>query len=167
MSHPGKPVEDLSPEEAAAELAALSKEIAEHDRRYHAEDAPTISDAEYDALRLRNAAIEAAFPELVRTDSPSIAVGAAPSGAFAQVRHAKPMLSLDNVFSDADVLDFVASVRRFIALPVGEALVVTAEPKIDGLSMSLRYERGELVTAATRGDGETGENVTANVRTID
>lgn len=167
MSITRKPVEELTPQEAAEELAALAAEIAEHDRRYYAEDAPTISDADYDELRLRNAAIEAAFPELIRSDSPSRAVGTAPTGTFGQVRHSRPMLSLDNVFSDADARDFVASVRRFLSLSGGEELVFTAEPKIDGLSMSLRYERGELVTAATRGDGETGENVTANVRTID
>ncbi len=166
MPQPQKPVEDLTLEEAAAELAALAAEIAEHDRRYYAEDAPSISDADYDALRLRNVAIEAAFPELVRADSPSKSVGVAPSGTFAQVRHARPMLSLDNVFSDGDVVDFVASVRRFLAFPEERELVFTAEPKIDGLSMSLRYERGELASAATRGDGETGENVTANIRTI-
>ena len=166
MPQPQKPVEDLTLEEAAAELAALAAEIAEHDRRYYAEDAPTVSDADYDALRLRNAAIEAAFPELVRADSPSVSVGVAPSGTFAQVRHARPMLSLDNVFSDGDVQDFVVSVRRFLNLRADEELAFTAEPKIDGLSMSLRYEGGELVTAATRGDGETGENVTANIRTI-
>ena len=167
MSRSPKPVESLSAEEAAEELAALAVEIAEHDRRYHREDAPTISDAEYDALRLRNAEIEAAFPELMREDSPSAAVGAAPSGAFGQVVHARPMLSLDNVFSDEDVRDFVASVRRFLALPAEGELAFTAEPKIDGLSMSLRYEKRELVTAATRGDGSTGENVTANIRTLD
>jgi len=166
MPQTAKPVEDLTPQEAAEELAALAAEIAAHDRRYYAEDAPTVSDAEYDALRLRNAEIEAAFPELVRADSPSTSVGAAPSGTFAQVRHARPMLSLDNVFSEADLRDFVASVRRFLALADDRELSFTAEPKIDGLSMSLRYEEGELVTAATRGDGETGENVTANVRTI-
>jgi DNA ligase (NAD+) len=166
MSITRKPVEELTPQEAAEELAALAAEIAEHDRRYYAEDAPTISDADYDELRLRNAAIEAAFSELIRSDSPSRAVGTAPTGTFGQVRHSRPMLSLDNVFSDADARDFVASVRRFLSLSGGEELVFTAEPKIDGLSMSLRYERGELVTAATRGDGETGENVTANVRTI-
>jgi len=166
MSSSRKPVEDLSAEEAAAELAALAAEIGEHDRRYHAEDAPTISDADYDALRLRNAAIEAAFPELMRDDTPSAAVGATPSGAFAQVRHARPMLSLDNVFSDQDVGDFVGSVRRFLAMGDGQQIAFTAEPKIDGLSMSLRYERRRLVTAATRGDGATGENVTANIRTI-
>jgi DNA ligase (NAD+) len=161
-----KPVEELTPQEAAEELAALAAEIAGHDRRYYEHDAPTVSDADYDALRLRNAAIEAAFPELVREDSPSRSVGAAPSGAFAQVRHARPMLSLDNVFADADVEDFVTSVRRFLNLRPDEPLAFTAEPKIDGLSMSLRYENRVLVTAATRGDGETGENVTANIRTI-
>src|SRR5690606_34882270 len=166
MSFSRKPVEDLTPQEAQEELAALAVEISEHDRRYHQEDAPTISDADYDALRLRNAALEAAFPELQRADSPSKAVGAAPSGTFSQVRHARPMLSLDNVFSDDDATDFVASVRRFLAYSAGQELTFTAEPKIDGLSMSLRYEQRKLVTAATRGDGTTGENVTANVKTI-
>lgn len=161
------PVETLTQEEAAAELKRLAAEIASHDQRYHAEDAPTVSDAEYDALKLRNAAIEARFPELIREDSPSRRVGAAPSATFAQVPHAKPMLSLDNVFSDGDVADFVTSVRRFLSLSPDAELVFTAEPKIDGLSMSLRYERGRLVTAATRGDGTTGENVTANIRTIE
>jgi DNA ligase (NAD+) len=162
-----KPAAELLEEEAREELARLAAEIAEHDRRYHAEDAPSISDAEYDALRRRNAEIEARFPELVRQDSPSLQVGATPSGAFGKVVHARPMLSLDNVFSDADVRDFVASVRRFLSLSPDDELVFTAEPKIDGLSMSLRYERGKLVTAATRGDGTTGENVTANIRTIE
>jgi DNA ligase (NAD+) len=161
-----KSVEQLTAEEAVEELARLAKEIAEHDRRYHGEDAPTISDAEYDALRIRNAEIEARFPELVRDDSPSLKVGALPSGAFGPVTHARPMLSLDNTFSDDNVRDFVASVRRFLSWPPEQELVFTAEPKIDGLSMSLRYERGRLVTAATRGDGTTGENVTANIRTI-
>ena len=161
-----KSIDDLTEAEAAAELEKLAREIAEHDRRYHAEDAPIISDAEYDALRLRNAAIEAKFPELVREDSPSLKVGAAPAGAFGKIVHSRPMLSLDNAFSDQDVIDFVASVRRFLALPADRELVFTAEPKIDGLSMSLRYENRRLVTAATRGDGTTGENVTANIRTI-
>lgn len=161
-----KPVDALTQSEAAAELERLAKEIAEHDRRYYAEDAPTVSDADYDALRIRNAEIEARFPELVREDSPSLKVGTAPSGAFGKVVHAVPMLSLDNTFSDGDVRDFVASVRRFLALPADRSLVFTAEPKIDGLSMSLRYENRRLVTAATRGDGTTGENVTANIRTI-
>ena len=160
------PIESFTQEQAAEELARLAAEIAGHDRRYHGEDAPTISDADYDALRRRNAAIEAHFPELIREDSPSRGVGTAPSGTFSQVTHAKPMLSLDNVFSDGDVEDFVGSVRRFLALPADAELVFTAEPKIDGLSMSLRYEEGRLVTGATRGDGTTGENVTANIRTI-
>ncbi len=163
---PDKPVDSLTASEAEAELARLAVEIAEHDRRYHAEDAPTVSDAEYDALRIRNAAIEARFPELMREDSPSLKVGAAPSGAFGKVVHAVPMLSLDNAFSDDDVRDFVASVRRFLAWPADREIVFTAEPKIDGLSMSLRYENRRLVTATTRGDGTTGENVTANIRTM-
>lgn len=167
MSLAEKPVDQLTQEEAADELARLAAEIAEHDRRYHLEDQPVISDADYDALRARNALIETRFPSLVREDSPSRSVGAAPSTTFAPVRHARPMLSLDNVFSDEDVVDFVASVRRFLALPDDAELVFTAEPKIDGLSMSLRYEKGRLVTAATRGDGTTGENVTANIRTLD
>ncbi|MEQ1943017.1 NAD-dependent DNA ligase LigA [Mesorhizobium sp. VNQ89] len=160
------PVETLTQEDAAAELKRLADELAAHDRRYHGEDAPTVSDAEYDALKLRNAQIEALFPELIREDSPSRRVGSAPSTAFAQVQHSVPMLSLDNVFSDEDVADFVGSVRRFLSLAPDAGLVFTAEPKIDGLSMSLRYERRKLVTAATRGDGATGENVTANIRTI-
>lgn len=161
-----KPVDALTEAEAVAELERLAGEIAEHDRRYYAEDAPTVSDAEYDALRIRNAEIEARFPQLVREDSPSLKVGTAPSGAFGKVVHAVPMLSLDNTFSDEDVRDFVVSVRRFLALPADRELVFTAEPKIDGLSMSLRYENRRLVTAATRGDGATGENVTTNIRTI-
>ncbi|MGB3832027.1 MAG: NAD-dependent DNA ligase LigA [Mesorhizobium sp.] len=163
---PQKPVESLTPSEAEAELARLAREIAEHDRRYYSEDAPTVSDAEYDALRIRNAEIEARFPELVRADSPSLKVGVAPTSVFGKVVHAVPMLSLDNTFSDEDVRDFVASVRRFLAWPADRNLVFTAEPKIDGLSMSLRYEDRRLVTAATRGDGTTGENVTANIRTV-
>ncbi|MHB2264328.1 NAD-dependent DNA ligase LigA [Aliihoeflea sp. PC F10.4] len=166
MSRSIKSVDDLTPEEAAEELAFLSAEIARHDEAYHSKDAPEISDADYDALRQRNAAIEARFPELVREDSPSLRVGAEPAGAFTSVRHSRPMLSLDNVFSDSDLADFVQSVRRFLSLKPEDEIVFTAEPKIDGLSMSLRYENGELVTAATRGDGTTGENVTANIRTI-
>jgi len=166
MPKPETPVETLTQQAAAAELERLAAEIASHDQRYHAEDAPTVSDAEYDALKLRNVAIEVRFPELIREDSPSRRVGAAPSATFAQVQHAKPMLSLDNVFSDEDVVDFVTSVRRFLSLSSDAELVFTAEPKIDGLSMSLRYENRRLVTAATRGGGTTGENVTANIRTI-
>ncbi len=167
MSTPAKPIDSLTQEEAAAELDRLAGEIARHDKLYHQKDAPEISDAEYDALRQRNAEVEARFPELIREDSPSKAVGAAPSTTFAPVQHTRPMLSLDNVFSDEDVVDFVASVRRFLNLKSEDEIVFTAEPKIDGLSMSLRYEKGRLVTAATRGDGTTGENVTANIRTID
>ena len=166
MAKSPKSVDDLTPDEASDELTQLAAEIARHDALYHGKDAPEISDADYDALRQRNAAIEARFPELVRADSPSLNVGAEPAGAFTPVRHSRPMLSLDNVFSDDDVTDFVQSVRRFLSLKPDDELVFTAEPKIDGLSMSLRYENGNLVTAATRGDGTTGENVTANIRTI-
>jgi len=165
-SAPKQPAEDLSEAEAKAELARLAREIAHHDERYHAEDAPEISDADYDALRQRNAAIEARFPDLVRADSPSKRVGVAPVEAFGKVRHEVPMLSLGNAFADEDVTDFVARVRRFLGLGGDESVAVTAEPKIDGLSISLRYERGRLVQAATRGDGSEGENVTANVMTI-
>ena len=160
-------VEQLSKAQAAQELARLAREIAHHDRLYFLHDRPEISDAEYDALVRRNAAIEARFPDLVRADSPSRRVGAAPAETFAKVRHRVPMLSLDNAFGPEDIRDFVDSVRRFLRLDENTPLEMTAEPKIDGLSISLRYERGELMTAATRGDGTTGENVTANVRTID
>ncbi|MFA7415047.1 MAG: NAD-dependent DNA ligase LigA [Rhizobium sp.] len=159
-------VGDLTEAQAAAELERLAKEIAHHDVLYHGKDRPEISDADYDALKLRNDAIEARFPGLVRDDSPTLRVGAAPAATFAQVRHAKPMLSLDNVFSDEDVTDFVASVYRFLGHLPDNSIAFTAEPKIDGLSMSIRYENGRLVTAATRGDGTTGENVTANILTI-
>ncbi|MCW2307024.1 NAD-dependent DNA ligase LigA [Rhodobium gokarnense] len=162
-----KPVEELTEEEAAAELARLAEEIAGHDRRYYLDDQPSVSDADYDALRRRNQAIEEAFPELKREDSPTERVGAAPTGAFSKVRHAVPMLSLDNAFYDEDVADFAARVRRFLGLSADEELAFTAEPKIDGLSLTLRYENRKLVVAATRGDGTEGENVTANARTID
>lgn len=159
-------VEDLSPDQAAEELAALAAEIAEHDRHYHQEDAPVISDADYDALRRRNEAIELRYPDLVREDTPSVSVGSAPSEKFGKVRHAVAMLSLGNAFDGEDVADFDKTIRRFLSLGDDAALAFTAEPKIDGLSISLRYEHGELVMAATRGDGAEGENVTANVRTI-
>ena len=152
--------------EAAAELARLTAEIAHHAKAYHTDDAPEISDAAYDALVRRNAAIEAAFPQLVRADSPSTKVGAAPAAHLAKVRHAKAMTSLDNAFSDEEVAEFVARIRRYLRLADEEAVALTAEPKIDGLSCSLRYEGGRLVQALTRGDGVTGEDVIANVRTI-
>jgi DNA ligase (NAD+) len=160
------PVTKLSEADAAAELERLATEIAEHDRRYFAEDAPSISDADYDALKKRNAAIEAKFPHLVRADSPSRKVGAAAADKFAKVKHGAPMLSLDNAFEDEDVSEFVERIRRFLALPTSEELAFTAEPKIDGLSASLRYEDGKLVRGATRGDGAVGEDVTANLRTL-
>jgi DNA ligase (NAD+) len=161
-----KPVEKLSEEEAAAELARLAEEIAEHDRRYYQEDAPTISDAAYDALRLRNETIEVRFPALKRSDSPSARIGAAPSGRFAEVRHSVPMLSLENAFDEDDVRDFLNQMYRFLGRSRDDPIALTAEPKIDGLSMSLRYEQRRLVLGLTRGDGVSGEDVTANVRTI-
>jgi DNA ligase (NAD+) len=152
--------------EAAAELETLAAEIARHNRLYHTDDAPEISDADYDALMRRNTAIEAAFPHLVRDDSPSKLVGSAPAGHLAKVRHAQAMMSLDNAFSDEDVIEFVLRVRRFLKLGEDDRVALTAEPKIDGLSCSLRYENRKLVLAATRGDGQVGENVTPNVLTI-
>src|SRR6185437_2540873 len=157
-----KPVEQLTATEAKAQLKALAAEIAYHDKLYHQKDAPEISDAEYDDLRQRNRAIELRFPELVRADSPSKRVGAAPATGFAKVRHPHAMLSLDNAFSEEDVRDFFRGIRNFFRAPQDIARVeedkiaVMAEPKIDGLSCSIRYEKGVLVLAATRGDGVTG-----------
>lgn len=159
-------VDGLTETEAAAELARLAAEIARHDRAYHELDVPEITDAEYDALRRRNAAIEARFPELIRPDSPSRRVGAAPEGGFAKVRHRVPMLSLDNAFDADDFAEFCARARRFLGLAAEAPLPFVAEPKIDGLSISLLYERGRFVRGATRGDGTEGEDVTANLRTL-
>jgi DNA ligase (NAD+) len=159
-----KPVDKLTDKEAAAELERLAAEIARHDALYYAEAAPELTDAEYDALRKRNTALEARFPALVRGDSPSSRVGAAAAEKFGKVRHAVPMLSLDNAFDAEDAHAFVARVQRFLNL--GAPPVITAEPKIDGLSASLRYENGVFVQGATRGDGREGEDVTANLRTI-
>jgi DNA ligase (NAD+) len=159
-------VDRLTADQAAAEHEDLGARIAEADRLYHGEDNPAISDAEYDGLRRRYEAIEAQFPELATAESLSNRVGAAPSEKFAKVRHRVPMLSLSNAFSDEEVEEFVARIRRFLGLSAGAELILTAEPKIDGLSCSLRYEAGRLVVAATRGDGAEGEDVTANVRTI-
>ena len=156
----------MTPRQAEREHARLEAEIKQHDEAYYQKDAPTVSDAEYDALRRRYEAIEAKFPDLRTLQSLSLKVGAAPSRGFAKVRHAVPMLSLNNAFGPEDVEDFVARIRRFLNLKDDEALKFTAEPKIDGLSMSLRYEDGALVTGATRGDGAEGEDVTANIRTL-
>ena len=161
-----RPVDKLTESEAAAELEHLATEIGQHDLLYYQSDAPEISDADYDALRQRNEAIEARFPALVRADSPSHRVGAPASETFAKVRHRVPMLSLGNAFDDEEVAEFAVRVRRFLSLKADDPLAFTAEPKIDGLSISIRYEKGRFVEAATRGDGAEGENVTANVRTI-
>lgn len=159
-------IDAMTPRQAKREHARLQAEIAEHDKRYYQDDAPTVSDAEYDALRRRYNAIEQKFPDLVTQGSLSLTVGAAPARGFAKVRHTVPMLSLDNAFSEEDVADFVERIRRFLKLADDEPITFLAEPKIDGLSMSLRYEDGELVRAATRGDGTEGEDVTANIRTL-
>jgi DNA ligase (NAD+) len=160
-------VSDLTRAQAKVEHMRLALEIEGHDKAYYQEDAPKVSDAEYDALRQRFNAIERRFPELVSAESPSQKVGAAPSGKFKKVRHAVPMLSLDNAFAEGDVIDFVGRICRFLKISEDERIDFSAEPKIDGLSMSLRYEDGELVTAATRGDGAEGEDVTANIRTLE
>lgn len=162
--------DNLTEMEAAAELERLAAELAAHDQAYHTDDAPVIPDAEYDALRRLNDAIEAKFPDLVREDSPSRQVGAAPAAGFAKVTHARPMLSLGNVFSEEELRDFVDGLRRFLKeLRDDPAIAIefVAEPKIDGLSISLRYENGKFVTGATRGDGAVGEDVTENLRTVD
>ena len=159
-------VADLTKAQAKVELTRLALELAGHDKRYYQDDAPSVTDAEYDELRKRFNAIEIRFPEFVTSNSPSQKVGAAPSGRFKKVRHAVPMLSLDNAFAEEDVLEFVGRIRRFLKLGDDERIDFSAEPKIDGLSMSLRYEGGELATAATRGDGAEGEDVTANIRTL-
>jgi len=160
------PVGNLSDKQAKAEHARLHAELSGHDKRYYQDDKPTVTDAEYDALRRRYGEIEDRFPELKTLESLSLKVGAAPTGRFAKVRHAVPMLSLDNAFSEEDVTRFVDRIRRFLKLDADEPLAFTAEPKIDGLSMSLRYEKGALATAATRGDGTVGEDVTANIKTL-
>src|SRR5256714_9019259 len=159
-------VDALTPAQGKAEHARLEAELKKHDEAYHQRDAPIISDAEYDTLRRRYEAIEARFPDLRTLESLTRKVGAAPARCFAKVRHAVPMLSLQNAFGEEDVADFVGRIRRFLNLKEDEALVFTAEAKIDGLSMSLRYEDGALVRAATRGDGEEGEDVTANIKTL-
>jgi DNA ligase (NAD+) len=161
-----RPVEKLTPFEVETELAQLAAEIARHDELYHREDAPEITDGEYDALRRRNEAIEKRFPAFIRADSPSKNIGAAPTAGFSKVRHAVPMLSLGNAFDGDDVRDFFARIRRFLNLAEDEPVEIVAEPKIDGLSISLRYEIGQFVLAATRGDGREGENVTANIATV-
>ena len=163
---PDKAVDALTKAQAEKELERLARTISEHDQAYYDEDAPEVSDAEYDALRRRNAEIEARFPELQRDDSPSLRVGAKPAERFEKVRHARAMLSLDNAFADEDVIEFCARVRRFLGLEETASLDMTAEPKIDGLSASLRYEKGVFVLGATRGDGVEGENITENLRTL-
>lgn len=160
-------IDKLTKAQAKVEHMRLALELEGHDRHYYQDDAPSVTDAEYDALRQRYNAIEKRFPEFVTTDSPSQKVGAAPSGRFKKVRHAVPMLSLDNAFAEQDVIDFVGRIQRFLKLADDDRIDFSAEPKIDGLSMSLRYEGGELVTAATRGDGAEGEDVTANIRTLE
>ena len=161
-----KPVDQLTAKEAKAEHARLEAEISAHDKRYYQQDAPAVSDAEYDALRQRYEALEQRFPELHTLTSLTRRVGAAPAGRFKKVKHAVPMLSLGNAFSEEDVTDFVERIKRFLGMKDDAKLVFTAEPKIDGLSCTLRYEKGKLVSAATRGDGAEGEDVTANIRTM-
>jgi DNA ligase (NAD+) len=159
-------IEALTSDQAEAELAVLAKQLADANSAYHTQDAPDLSDAQYDALKRRNAALEERFPKLKRSDSPSDVVGAAPASGFGKITHSVSMLSLANAFTDEDVEEFDASIRKYLGLAADAPLPFTAEPKIDGLSLSLRYENGILIQAATRGDGTTGENVTANARTI-
>ena len=163
---PDIPPAELSTTQAQSVLAALADLLSRANSDYHAADAPTLSDAEYDRLKRYNAAVEAAFPGLKRPDSPSDQVGAPVSDGFGKIKHVVRMLSLANAFTDDDVADFDDQVRKFLGTSADAPLPMTAEPKIDGLSLSLRYENGTLIQAATRGDGETGENVTANARTI-
>ena len=163
---PGVPIDALTPLEAAAELDALAEEITAHDKAYYQNDAPRIADADYDSLRRRLQAIETAFPDLARGDSPSEKVGTPPAAGFRKVAHARPMLSLGNAFDDGDVVEFIARVRRFLGLDEDQAVEIVCEPKIDGLSVSLRYENGQFVLGATRGDGTTGEDITDNLKTL-
>ena len=159
-------VENLTPLEAVEELRALAKEIAAHDTAYHQQDAPVITDADYDTLRRRNDAIEAAFPDFIRDDSPNRKVGAEAASGFGKIAHARPMLSLGNAFTEEDVVDFLERIRRFLSLAPDDSIAIAAEPKIDGLSISLRYENGRFIQAATRGDGSVGEDVTRNILTF-
>jgi len=158
-----EPITEL---EASVRLKELASEIAKHDKAYHQKDAPLISDAEYDALRKQYKDLAQAYPHLRPSDDPELRVGAAPAAGFSKVKHAIPMLSLSNAFSDEGISDFVDRIRRFLQLPEDMALAFMAEPKVDGLSCSLHYEKGLLTVAATRGDGTTGENITQNVQSI-
>src|SRR5437764_2626631 len=159
-------VSDLTEKQAKVEHARLHADLTEHDKRYYQNDAPTIPDAEYDALRKRYGEIEQRFPDLRTLESLTLKVGVAPTGRFAKIRHAAPMLSLDNAFSEEDVTRFVERIRRFLKLSADEAVAFSAEPKIDGLSISLRYEAGKVVNAATRGVGTVGQVVHANNRAL-